>query len=1048
MDVRRDEIVPVAAMFAYFFLVITSYYVIKPVRNSLFLERVGADNLPYIYILTAIVVGVVVSYYARHVEKVRRIYLLLGTLAFLASNLLLFRWALRYEGILTSGTFYIWAKLFPLLLVSQFWLVANELFDTRQAKRLFGLIGGGGILGGVAGAAVAAQLAYLVGTEDLLLVSGGILVVCAIVVAVLAWRYPVLRQPPSAGHASSASRGKNRVSAKGAWAVLRESSHLRTIAMILGTTILVTTLVDYQFNKGVELFIAGEDEKTAFFGRSFAAFNVAAVVVQFSMTSWVLRTFGVGVALLLLPLGLITASFGIVAHPALWTVTLAKGTDGSLRYSLDQSTRELLFLPVPAEKKYKAKPVIDMVVYRGGTGVAGLLLLLSSSVLGLPLRLLSVLTILLAGVWFALAITMRREFRTSVRRVLETQGVDPYNPAIVHLDRTTRRELVKLLGGEDEPKLIYALRLLQNAPGPDLIPLLEPLVSHSSAPVRAHALVLLFDSRDRLTPEQAHRLLLDPALEVRAAAIRCICQAIGADPLKELTRFIADPDERMKAAAVACYVNRFGEAALPVATEMFDALVAGDQDRRGIAAEVIGLLENGAQLRRYLDPLLVDEAKSVRKLARSSAVRIRDPRYVAPLASRLCCPDHSDVRDALSAFKGVANERILSLIGQSEVPLAVRVALARHLSSVGDSEVCTTLALELPTLHPLVRQAALRTLAHNEFQVAGHSVEVASALEVAMQEEVKAAYTYHVWRSSLAGHTTPSDSLVAAAVSERAVSATERVFLVLSLIYPATEVLTAYGGWRATESQVRRTAFELLDNLLSWRHRRQLAALLDPEHPAEEAIRFAVREYGVRAPEPEVLLAELNAGPDPWLAATAWYSTGERASPPQRAVPRPRSPFHLHALGTRGMSLESLLSGEPHLLLQFLSAVDCLRKTDLFHRVHTDKLAVFAARAYEQEFREGGIAFREGQAPEQIFIVVEGGIRVVRQGREVGLAGPGRSAGIMGALADYPRPLTGIANPGTRVWVIPTEDLVQAMEQHPEIADAILPEIARVVERM
>ena len=171
-NVQSGEVAPVGLMFAYGFLAMTSYYILKPIRNSVFIDRVGADNLPYVYILTAIVVTLVMVVYSRYVDRLREIALLLGTFAFLGACILLFSlWLREGDSVWSSGAFYIWGKLYPLLIVSQFYLVGNLLFTTRQAKRLFGIIGVGLILGGIAGSAIAAVAAEVVGTENLMLVA-------------------------------------------------------------------------------------------------------------------------------------------------------------------------------------------------------------------------------------------------------------------------------------------------------------------------------------------------------------------------------------------------------------------------------------------------------------------------------------------------------------------------------------------------------------------------------------------------------------------------------------------------------------------------------------------------------------------------------------------------------------------------------------------------------------------------------------------------------------------------------------------------------------
>ena len=130
VDLRPGEGITTLASSLVFFLVTTSIYLIKPVRNSLFVERVGADNLPYVYIATALVIGLLISWYARHVVgRLQPKWLIPVTYGFLAANLVLFSWLLRSESLAMSATFYIWAKLYPVLTVSQFWLMISVIFE-------------------------------------------------------------------------------------------------------------------------------------------------------------------------------------------------------------------------------------------------------------------------------------------------------------------------------------------------------------------------------------------------------------------------------------------------------------------------------------------------------------------------------------------------------------------------------------------------------------------------------------------------------------------------------------------------------------------------------------------------------------------------------------------------------------------------------------------------------------------------------------------------------------------------------------------------------
>jgi ATP/ADP translocase/CRP-like cAMP-binding protein len=530
-DIRREERAPTLLMGAYGFLALTSYYVLKPVRNSVFLERVGAENLPYIYILTAAAVTLLMVVYSRHVHRIGERTLLLGTFAFLALNLVGFWWWLGMAGetFAASSAFYVWGKIYPLLLVSQFYLVGNLLFTTRQARRLFGFIGIGLILGGVAGSAISGWAVSRVGTEALLLVAAALLVPCAAIVGTLA---PRLRS----GRPGSA-RLVDELSGD-ALQLLRGSTHLRTITWILGLTIVASTLIDWQFNSLAERMIPGEDAKTAFFGRFFLGLNLASVSIQILVTGVVLRTLGIGSAMLFLPLVLLVATAGILTVPVLLTAVLAKGAEGSLRYSLDQSTRELLYLPVPAEVKRKVKPLIDLAVYRGGTGLAGLLLVLVVNVLNLPwgvtVRLVAGLTAICVALWIAMTFRMRSEFRRSVRHLIDVRDVELDDLVGTRLDAETWEEVRRALDQGKEEQVLFALGLLERYPRRELTSEVARLLDHGSTDVRRRAAALLRkisarDSGDVIQSELRRALTdsrMDPWTRERIPALL----ATGATP--------------------------------------------------------------------------------------------------------------------------------------------------------------------------------------------------------------------------------------------------------------------------------------------------------------------------------------------------------------------------------------------------------------------------------------------------------------------------------------------------------------------------------------
>lgn len=451
---RQEEVLPVGLVASYGFFAMTSYYILKPVRNSVFLDRVGADALPLIYILVAVVITAAAALYSRFADRLSRTQLIQGTIAGLAAGLLLFRWLLTYDSVLVSGAFFIWGKFYPLLLVSQFWLTANFLFTPRQGRRLFGFVGLGLVVGGIAGAGVSGFAAQTVGTENLVIASALPLLGCSLLVRALEGHIAEDRTGPSP------SAGLIDDIPRGALQVFRDSEHLRNIAAVLTVTILVGTLIDWQFNRAIELFVVGEDSKTAFFGRFFATVNLASVVVQLLLTGLVLRRFGVGIAVLILPVGVALGSTALFVLPVLLGVTLLKGAEGTLRYSLDQTSREFLFLPIPDELKIRAKPVIDLAVYRGGTGVGGLLLLVLVNLLGASLRQMTLVTLALVAVWIVLALRTRVSFRASLRALIGGRDREIREMVADRLDDQNLRDLEATAAREEDEAALSVLGLL------------------------------------------------------------------------------------------------------------------------------------------------------------------------------------------------------------------------------------------------------------------------------------------------------------------------------------------------------------------------------------------------------------------------------------------------------------------------------------------------------------------------------------------------------------------------------------------------------------
>src|SRR3954453_21640718 len=217
VEVRREESFTAFMMFAYSCLAMTAYNVIKPLTRSKFISNLGADNLPYVLLGAGLIIGVLMAGYAWLMARLPRRWGLPITQAGMAVMLVVFWFLFKTNATWVSVAFYVAGLILGVLLISQFWTLANVVYDPRQAKRLFGFIGGGAPLGGIAGSAILQSYTTTLRTTNNLLISGTLMLCCAGMVAA------ILQRERPAASAAPAPKEEKGVSATEAFDLLRKS---------------------------------------------------------------------------------------------------------------------------------------------------------------------------------------------------------------------------------------------------------------------------------------------------------------------------------------------------------------------------------------------------------------------------------------------------------------------------------------------------------------------------------------------------------------------------------------------------------------------------------------------------------------------------------------------------------------------------------------------------------------------------------------------------------------------------------------------------------
>jgi len=579
-------------MFAYSFLAMTSYNILKPITRSRFITSFGAHNLPWVMLAAGLLIGVLMHQYTHAIRRLPRRAVVPVTLGGIVVLQVVF-WALLQTGSeAASAGLYLFGQILGILLISQFWTLANDIYDARQAKRVFGFIGGGASLGGALGAGLTKYLVDEVGSINLLLVSAASLAFCTGIVVL------ILRQHEVSGQALlEEERG---VGGAEALRMLASSPHLRVIALVIGMAAAGATIVEQQVNMVAEATGASEDAITAFLANITMYLSLAGFVVQVGLTSRIHRSLGLAFALLLLPLTLGSSAAIVLLTGAVWAPQVARVLDSTLRYTVDKTTREILFLPLPAELKYRAKPFIDVTMDRFSKAIAAIVLLVLVQPWGLDLdwRELSYASLALTGIWIASTLVARREYLASFRHSIGARMIAPEAIRADVADAATIETLVEELSNPDEPAVLYAITMLEALDKRNLITPL--LLQHESPLVRTRALVALASTRSRIARRWTpviERMTQDADVGVRAAALRALAVLAHEDASVLMRRHLDDAEPRVAVAAATALANSGDEADAEAAEAALRRLMADVRD-----AAVAGRIECAAALAHIHNP--------------------------------------------------------------------------------------------------------------------------------------------------------------------------------------------------------------------------------------------------------------------------------------------------------------------------------------------------------------------------------------------------------------------------------------------------------------
>jgi AAA family ATP:ADP antiporter len=834
-DIRPDEFRAALSLFAYFFLITFTIYIIKTVKET-FLIGINPRLWPYPDLITVGLIGFVIALNTRLLNKLPRRVHASRTVIFFASNLLLF-WFIfdaSYRNMVLSPTvdssglwgvvplllgirnswpapvivFSFWSDIFIATSVTHFWIAVNDVCNPHQAKRTVGFFVTGGLLGGISGAFLTWLLARPLGPANLLLV-------CPVVLGVMLWIIRIVygraKKVPE-GAETDQTRAVPRVGYLESLRTVRQTPYLRILAGLLFSAMVVGALVNYQFKTIVKVRIPNDALRTSFMGSFFFWILVIAAVVHLATTSRILKTFGIRLALLVAPVVLLAGSVSVFLLPGAMLMVWAcfmRGSDKTFDNTISQSVRELLYIPIPPAIKYKAKMFIDMFVNKFAVGFAAVLYWVAFRALSfnykdpaVQVREMAYFVIALAVLWIVLTGIIYAEYMGTLKGDLQRIWQEAHKKLEASVDVESISLVVDLLQSREKSTALYLMNLFRIVRKEKLTPELKEVLAVKEDELKARSMDSLLDVGGEM---------LHPEFEETA-------------PDRDLATVIEEVFR------LDTFKTVMGRKLSEIVEHAMDSEVS-----RMEAALLTGLMEGTPEVLGLVGRLLRDPSPEVLNYALGSAAIHRDKDHIPLIIPLLGNPTTRQVAQiALAAYGPDICDFLRRALEDEAERVEVRKAVPEVLARIGGQKAADILAGNLAgggedLEHELVE--ALYKIRSDQPGILFKKKKILTAVLALIKR------SYGLLLGPGPGAAAGSPAGPGPDRSALLDLRIKRIFDLLSLVYPPDDIAKAYQNiLKGTDKSVD-FSLELLDNLLGRSLKTFFFPLID-DIPFEEKLRL------------------------------------------------------------------------------------------------------------------------------------------------------------------------------------------------------------------
>lgn len=1037
LQIKEGEGKKVLTFFLGFFFVIGSFMFGRTARDTFFLSRFPTKYLPHMFILIAIVIGITIAIYTRISKRYSLFPLTMMTFAVGAGSFLVIQIFLA-EWI--YPVLYVWFEVIGTIMMIQFWMLANSAFTSREAKRLFSVVASGAAIANTALGFSMGTLVNLMGTDFLLPATSLFIGLGLITVFFMKQHLTPITPAPARGPSSSSKKKKGG---------MLGSSYLKVMTITIVAASIVGALVDYQMKMIVSEL--PEDQMADLFGKLYGTIGFISIFMQFFVTGRFLSTFGVLWALMFLPGALLLGSVMIIVSPILLSGVLAKAGDQIFRFTLHDTSSQLLWLPVSPQEKGRAKPFIDGTIKNGAGGLSGLLIMALMYLFN-DIRMLSVPSVAFLVIWILSNFKLKQGYVAELRKAIEKRRidfesleVDITDPLIVE---TLRKTLVE---GDDHQKL-FALDTMKDMTLTPWADDLRNLFREGSPVVQKKVLQLARDEEGIVSDEDIVTMMKseDDSLAAEGMIISGERKLeLGYQLLKST---LSSSNSRRRSAAAAGILIMSGDDTTEARATLDSMLFDPDNRTQVAALKSVGqfpeiVTDDG------LVTLLRDDAAEVRGLASELSIERTNPALIPPLADNLgTSATAPSARRALKSYdSSLVTRTLLEKLDDTDASADLKTGIIRSLSEYAKEEETDVL---ISTLED-AEQAVAREIVDALVKISRRKHLTEEQLD--RTDEILRSVINNSYRhlELLRQFQDDDASFLVQDQLRTSIEKLRTQVIKLSLLpFPESPVetflMTLSGGDPSTKANV----LEILDNLLARETREKIVPLFD-DSSLEEKTDIGTRVASFDKVQKTDVLVEWAESSDVWTSAVAIdyitiHNLADLVANGNIAWGQvPNSKLIREVCSIDWYGDESILGevsqfDKSKFILEEKPMYSTLEKTifmkgvDLFHDISGEEVSHAAQIAEEVQLEASETIFKEGDIGDSMFIIVDGAVRIHKGEKEIAVLSKGKFIGEMALLDQEPRSASVTTTEETVLLKINGEDFYDLMASRMEIMQGIV----------